>query len=154
MPLEGLEHCEQLSLFLNLYHVMLLHAYFLLGPPGSPLRCVHTSYGRLCIFLFLYFCLHISTPPSPPHPLTLSAGRTRVFFLLGGNLTQRLPRKRVCVSVGYSEARLCRLAVVMCGRCLGRSEAFAQGECEGRTHSNPCHPGAVHAPLYTYALRP
>ncbi|CAM9745133.1 unnamed protein product [Laminaria digitata] len=38
MPLEGLSQAEQLSVFLNLYHVMLLHAFFLLGPPGSPLR--------------------------------------------------------------------------------------------------------------------
>lgn len=38
MPLEGLSHNEQLSVFLNLYHVMLLHAFFILGPPGSPLR--------------------------------------------------------------------------------------------------------------------
>ncbi|CAM9450871.1 unnamed protein product, partial [Sphacelaria rigidula] len=47
MPLEGLQHCEQLSLFLNLYHVMLLHAYFLLGPPGSPLR-VASYFTTLC----------------------------------------------------------------------------------------------------------
>lgn len=40
MPLDGLAHNEQLSLFLNLYHVMLLHSFFLLGPPGSPLRYV------------------------------------------------------------------------------------------------------------------
>lgn len=38
MPLEGLSQSEQLSVFLNLYHVMLLHAFFILGPPGSPLR--------------------------------------------------------------------------------------------------------------------
>lgn len=38
MPLEGLSQSEQLAVFLNLYHVMLLHAFFILGPPGSPLR--------------------------------------------------------------------------------------------------------------------
>lgn len=36
--MEGLSHHEQLALFINLYHVMLLHAYLLLGPPGSGLR--------------------------------------------------------------------------------------------------------------------
>lgn len=43
MPLEGLSHGEQLAVFLNLYHVMLLHAFFILGPPGSPLRYVCTT---------------------------------------------------------------------------------------------------------------
>ncbi|CAN0263962.1 unnamed protein product, partial [Discosporangium mesarthrocarpum] len=43
LPLDGLTHNEQLSLFLNLYHVMLLHAYFILGPPGSSLR---QAWGR------------------------------------------------------------------------------------------------------------
>ena len=37
--MEGLSQSEQLAVFLNLYHVMLLHAFFILGPPGSPLRC-------------------------------------------------------------------------------------------------------------------
>lgn len=43
MPLEGLSHSEQLAVFLNLYHVMLLHAFFILGPPGSPLRYVRNT---------------------------------------------------------------------------------------------------------------
>ncbi|CAM9249016.1 unnamed protein product, partial [Hapterophycus canaliculatus] len=47
MPLEGLSHNEQLSVFLNLYHVMLLHAFFILGPPGSPLR-VASYFTTLC----------------------------------------------------------------------------------------------------------
>jgi Protein of unknown function, DUF547 len=32
------EHHERLALFLNLYHVMILHAYMVLGPPTSALR--------------------------------------------------------------------------------------------------------------------
>eukprot|EP00903_Cladosiphon_okamuranus_P011548 g10871.t1 len=47
MPLEGLSQSEQLALFLNLYHVMLLHAFFILGPPGSPLR-VASYFTTLC----------------------------------------------------------------------------------------------------------
>eukprot|EP00752_Nemacystus_decipiens_P017125 g15340.t1 len=47
MPLEGLSQSEQLAVFLNLYHVMLLHAFFILGPPGSPLR-VASYFTTLC----------------------------------------------------------------------------------------------------------
>ncbi|CAM9822324.1 unnamed protein product [Phaeothamnion confervicola] len=48
VSLEGLTHHEQarrkllllllLALVLNLYHLMICHAYFVLGPPSSPLR--------------------------------------------------------------------------------------------------------------------
>ncbi|CAM9992886.1 unnamed protein product, partial [Ectocarpus fasciculatus] len=48
MPLEGLSHSEQLAVFLNLYHVMLLHAFFILGPPGSPLSRVASYFTTLC----------------------------------------------------------------------------------------------------------
>ena len=74
---------EALCMFLNLYHLMVIHSSLVMGPPCSAYKvCPHTAQHILCILLPLSLLLPLTFSFSPcQYPVFFSSNSVRVLFI-------------------------------------------------------------------------